>query len=183
MKYIILLFCISTCFQAQNNYVISLSKIDYICTLGSAGVQVDSLKVNDTLIINWSNGESNVNVIKDLNQGDYNVNVIIKGKKDTTIKFTIDKTACPIVPSNHFTPNGDAYNDTWIIANINSLKKYDVIVFNKWGQKVYEQKDNYVPWDGNWNGIKAADATYYYIITFEDGKDKKTIKGDVTILR
>ncbi|MCA6437352.1 MAG: gliding motility-associated C-terminal domain-containing protein [Bacteroidota bacterium] len=183
MRYFLFLFCLNSCFLAQNNYVISLSKTDYVCTAGSAGVQIDSLKVTDTLYINWSNGQSNTSVITNLNQGDYNVNIVIKGKKDTLINFTIDKLACPVVPSNHFTPNGDSYNDTWNIGNINSLLKYEITVFNKWGQKVHEQSDKYVPWDGTWNGIKVADATYYYVITYEDGKDKKTIKGDVTILR
>lgn len=183
MRYLLLIFFSYSCLLAQNNYVISLSKLDYVCISGSAGVQIDSLKTTDTLLINWSNGQSNVNVITNLNVGNYNVNVVIKGKKDTTITFSIDKIACPVVPSNHFTPNGDAYNDTWIIGNISALQKYDITVFNKWGQKVHEQSDKYVPWDGTWNGIKVADATYYYIISFEDGKDKKVIKGDVTILR
>ncbi len=183
MKGIIFLVLLHVSVFAQNNYLINLSKIDYICTSGSAGIQIDTLKTTDTLFINWSNGQSNVFSITDLAVGNYNVNLIIKGKVDTTINFTIDKVACPINPSNHFTPNGDNYNDTWQITNINTLNKFDVLVFNKWGQKVHEQKDKYIPWDGNWNGIKAVDATYYYIITYEDGKDKKTIKGDVTILR
>ncbi len=182
-KFLLFFLFISRALICQtSNYIFTLSKTNEVCTKGSAGIKIDSLKTNDTLKIIWSNGQTDIQSIANLDVGNYSVNIIIKSKKDTTINFKIEKDACPVIISNHFTPNDDNYNDIWLIANINNYPKFELIVFNKWGQQIHSQKNTYTPWDGNWNGIKAVDGTYYYIFYFEAGKND-LLKGDVTILR
>jgi gliding motility-associated-like protein len=166
----------------KSYYFFTLSKADVQCGKGSAGIQIDTLKTTDTLQITWSNGQTDVYTINNLEEGNYSVHVIIKNKKDTTLNFKIEKQVCPVLISNHFTPNGDNYNDTWQIANISNYPKFELFVFNKWGQQIHSQKGNYTPWDGNWNGIKVPDGTYYYVFYYESGKND-ILKGDVTILR
>ncbi len=168
--------------QTSTNYLYTLSTVNVLCVNGAAGIQVDTLTVSDVLEITWSNGQTNVSSINNLEVGDYNVHVIIKNKKDTTLYFKIEKEECPVLISNHFTPNGDNYNDTWQIANTTNYPNFEVFVFNKWGQKVHSQKNTYTPWDGTWNGIRVADGTYYYVFYYEAGKNKH-LKGDVTVLR
>lgn len=88
-------------------------------------------------------------------------------------------------PENIFTPNGDGYNDVWSIANYQYFSSALVLVYNRWGQKVYEHDGLYhIPWDGkDLFGAEAPDATYYYII-YKDQKEKdKYIKGSVSIVR
>lgn len=171
----IILFC------QTPNYVFTLSQSNVSCSKGAAGIKVDSLGINDTLQIIWSNGQTDAS-IANLEEGNYSVHVIIKNKKDTIINFKIEKEVCPVVFSNHFTPNGDNYNDTWQVSNINNYPKFELYVFNKWGQQIHSQKGNYTPWDGNWNGIKVPDGTYYYVFYYESGKND-ILKGDVTVLR
>ncbi|MDO8999973.1 MAG: gliding motility-associated C-terminal domain-containing protein [Bacteroidota bacterium] len=175
----------------QTSYSFIFSKLDEICVKGAAGIQIDTLKTNDQLTINWSNGQSNVFSIKDLETGDFSVHVVIKEqpdsvlitKIDTTIYFKIEKLDCPVVVSNHFTPNGDNYNDYLQIANIQFYPKFELYIFNKWGQQVHSQKENYTPWNGTWNGINVLDQTYYYIFYYDSGNKNKVLKGDITILR
>lgn len=169
--------------EAQAPVSVTLEVSPYQCVKGAAGVNISGLGTSDTLSINWSNGKKNVTSITELEAGDYQVVVNVKSKMDTTIQFTIDKLECPVYIENHFTPNGDSYNDTWNITNTEYYPKFEVYVFNKWGQQVHEQKGTFTPWDGKWNGVAALDGTYYYVFYF-DGKDRnKLLKGDVSILR
>ncbi|MBA3681060.1 MAG: gliding motility-associated C-terminal domain-containing protein [Bacteroidetes bacterium] len=186
---VFLLCCVNTLF-CQPGYQFTFSKNDEGCSKGAADLQIDTIKSGDILTIDWSTGTTNVFSIKDLDAGNYNVHVVIKAqpdtvlltKKDTTINFTIDKIECVVV-SNHFTPNGDNYNDYLQISNTDKYPKFELFIFNKWGQQVHSQKEKYTPWDGTWNGINVPDQTYYYIFYFDSANKKKVLKGDITILR
>lgn len=84
--------------------------------------------------------------------------------------------------SNMMTPNGDGYNDTWIIGNLENYASTKAVVVNREGQVVFST-DAY---DNNWDGTgtagkKLPDGTYYYIVEIP-GSDK-IFKGSITILR
>ena len=49
---------------------------------------------------------------------------------------------------NGFSPNGDNVNDTWVIQNIWHFPKNKVLVFNRWGNKVFEAHNYQNDWDG-----------------------------------
>ena len=70
-----------------------------------------------------------------------------------------------------FSPNGDAKNDDYDIHGIENYPTNTFIVFNRWGNEVY-QKDNYVnhDWKGdNNNGDPLPDGTYYVILVIDNG--------------
>lgn len=85
-----------------------------------------------------------------------------------------------------FSPNSDGINDLFEIKGLND-RKVNLSVFNRWGNKVYQQ-DNYVNnWDGkvNVNSVqfgngKLPEGTYYYVLQFEDGKTE-TITGFIEL--
>lgn len=168
---------------AQNSYTFSAQTQNANCAKGSAGISIGGLQSSDTLTILWSNGQSGVFSINSLEPGSYNVHINIKNKIDTTFNYTIEQEKCEVGLDNHFTPNGDAYNDLWQVTNTQNYPKFELYVFNKWGQQVHSQKGSYTPWDGNWNGINALDGTYYYVFYYDGGNKNDFIKGDVTILR
>lgn len=160
---------------------VQLSQTHYQCVKGTAGIQIagGSAPVGWT----WSTGASNVSSISDLDVGDYYVHVRDASQKDTTIYFKIEKFDCPVVIENHFTPNGDNYNDTWTILLTEYQPRMKLYVYNKWGQQVHMQSGTYVPWDGKQGGVAVPDGTYYYIFYFEGNDESHYLKGDVTILR
>lgn len=80
-------------------------------------------------------------------------------------------------PYNLITPNGDGKNDTWIIPNLESFPNNEVLIFNRWGKIVYQQKN----YNNDWSGDNLPDGTYYYILKIPNFK--KNIEGDLTILR
>ncbi|GAB1453113.1 hypothetical protein MASR2M47_31690 [Draconibacterium sp.] len=78
-----------------------------------------------------------------------------------------------------FTPNGDGINDAWEIKNIYFHPFQEAVVYNRYGEKVYECKNEFIPWDGKING-EIFQGTYFYQITF----DAQNIRyGQVTILQ
>ncbi len=94
---------------------------------------------------------------------------------------------CIIVIPNAFTPNGDGFNDIWIIKGLNGgcYSSVTVDVYNRWGSLVYHS-DNYDnSWNGEYQGHPVPDATYYYAVRANDpaANTFREFKGSVTILR
>lgn len=101
-----------------------------------------------------------------------------------TDDVTINVLPYCVKPLNAFTPNGDGINDKWFITNGSCLIKAGVQIFNRYGSKVFEDKDYKNNWDGTYNGKPLPDGTYYYIISYSLINNKvETRSGNVTILR
>lgn len=94
----------------------------------------------------------------------------------------------PEVP-NVFTPNGDGINDVLIIKVDNKteaeqpslLRYYDrmeLVVYNRYGRKVFESKDYRNDWDGKGLG----DGTYFYVLKCIGRFGEEKYKGVVTIV-
>jgi gliding motility-associated-like protein len=78
-------------------------------------------------------------------------------------------------------PNGDGRDDTWEIDNIGVYTANRVLVFNRWGSKVFETS-NYGrgnEWNGTIGGQPAPVGTYYYVITLGTGK---SYSGPITVV-
>ncbi|MBI2968677.1 MAG: gliding motility-associated C-terminal domain-containing protein [Bacteroidetes bacterium] len=79
------------------------------------------------------------------------------------------------------TPNADGYNDKWFIDNIEFYPSCDVLVFNRYGNIVYQKNGYLNDWAGEFNGKPLPHGTYYYVIKCT-GNDK-TWKGNITIVK
>jgi len=82
---------------------------------------------------------------------------------------------CNLGFPNIITPNGDGFNEFFIIENLERFPGVEFKVYNRWGVKVYSD-DNY---RNNWDGNFLPDGTYFYILTVGD----KVYQDHVTILR
>ena len=82
-----------------------------------------------------------------------------------------------------FRPNGDNKNDVWKVQG-RCVKDFEVKVFDRWGEMVYESINQNEGWDGNFRGKAVDSDVYVYILnlTMRDG-ETKTLKGDITLLR
>ena len=69
-----------------------------------------------------------------------------------------------IEPPNTFTPNGDGINDTWEIPGIRDYPGAEVLIYDRWGQRVFRSNGYRDPWDGTNNGRPVPVGTYYYHI-------------------
>lgn len=82
--------------------------------------------------------------------------------------------------ANLFTPNGDGYNDFWIIKNIDNYPNNEVYIHNRNGQEIFHTTSYQNNWDGTINGKKLPDGAYYYTLKFNDSD--KLFRGSITIL-
>jgi gliding motility-associated-like protein len=104
----------------------------------------------------------------------------------------MDQVTVNVLPQiyipNAFTPNADGTNDTWQIFNIDQYPESEVVVFNKWGQRVYKTT-GYGPmneWDGRSGNSDLPTSTYFYIINLNaktDNPESEIFRGSVTIIR
>jgi gliding motility-associated-like protein len=86
-----------------------------------------------------------------------------------------------------FTPNGDGLNETFGIVG-EGIVEYNIQIFNRWGNLIFESNDPKIQWDGNDHNEKAPTGTYVYKITGKglvgDGITQKKINenGQVTLV-
>ena len=130
----------------------------------------------------WSNGES-VPTISNLSAGVYVATVTDDNSCIATITVEVLPSSIPCVnPVNTFTPNGDLFNDTWVIDNMYLYPNASVQVFNKWGNLVFKSEGLYTPWDGTYRDNPLPAEVYYYIIELNDTATSK-LTGTLTIIR
>jgi gliding motility-associated-like protein len=86
------------------------------------------------------------------------------------------------------TPNGDGKNDTWEVPCLIDVKN-SLVLYNRWGQLVYEAVDYKGGFEGIYNGHLLPDGVYYYIITIDGSIPHYSVsnysvrKGNLTIMR
>ncbi len=80
---------------------------------------------------------------------------------------------------NAFSPNGDNINDTWNIPALAAITGSTVVVYNRWGQKVFVANDN-AGWDGVYKGSPVPAGAYHYTIFIPGGV---MLKGSLLLLR
>jgi gliding motility-associated-like protein len=77
------------------------------------------------------------------------------------------------------TPNGDGYNDEWVVGGLEFFPDAQVSVFNRYGQLLFNSVGYQEPWNGRYNNAPLPVADYYYVIEFSNGNEP--ITGTVTI--
>ncbi|MBI1836052.1 MAG: gliding motility-associated C-terminal domain-containing protein [Flavobacteriia bacterium] len=87
---------------------------------------------------------------------------------------------------NTFTPNGDEFNQKWIFytAGIDNFD-FNLTIFNRWGQTIFETNDPQVGWDGTFQGKIVSDGTYSWRAILKDlyTDDKKLLYGSVNVIK
>jgi len=103
---------------------------------------------------------------------------------DSTICRPVDAEIIPVVDvPNAFTPLSGDINSVIKVQGF-GIGKMQFIIWNRWGQKVFETNNIYQGWDGKVKGaIQPMDVYVYTLnVDFTDGT-KTTKKGDITLIR
>jgi gliding motility-associated-like protein len=122
--------------------------------------------------------------------GTYRIRLIAEsnfGCKDTAWKFVRVSDSLSIYIPNIFTPNEDGTNDTWEVTLI-GVSDYSVMIFNRWGEKLFEQDyssgTNVVRWNGRYKGSDVADGVYFFILNYTvRGVGRNERAGPIHIVR
>jgi gliding motility-associated-like protein len=102
----------------------------------------------------------------------------------TTIDGCIDTIVTPVnvqdfkitIP-NVFTPNGDGVNDKYEIPYLDRYISSELIVYNRYGDRVFSEKE----YSGGWDGGKLPDGVYFYILRCQGYWKEDVFRGSVSI--
>jgi gliding motility-associated-like protein len=92
---------------------------------------------------------------------------------------------CKVNIPNAFTPNGDGRNDILKALGTEVVTNFNLKIFNRYGQLVFESADKAKGWDGRISGQRANNGAYTYICTYRELNSTKNamLKGVVMVMR
>jgi len=127
-------------------------------------------------------------------------NPIANPNETTTYQLTIDDvfSGCsvsaeikvllefenPIAIATAFSPNQDGVNDYLIPQGLNNETTFQFIIYNRYGQKLFQSNSNTVGWDGIFNNLKQPVGVYLWVLSYEQSNGRfAQLNGNVTLLR
>lgn len=98
----------------------------------------------------------------------------------TNNKATNRKEILGIHIPNVITPNSDGFNDQFVIKGLEQYEANELIILNRWGNHVFEQKS----YSQNWEGRGLSEGTYFYLLKIKDKAGQwQELKGYLTLLK
>ncbi|WP_018344039.1 gliding motility-associated C-terminal domain-containing protein [Cytophaga aurantiaca] len=104
-----------------------------------------------------------------------------------SIVISLDNCENTLSIAEGFSPNGDGVNDVWVIRGLSLYPNNSIVIFNRWGEKVYSA----APYTNDWNGRCTAglvavgngellpEGTYFYL--FDKNNGDAPVKGSIYI--
>ena len=107
------------------------------------------------------------------------------GSTSDTVRIVLKDCLTLTIP-NAFSPNDDGVNDIYTIENIQYYPQNKFIVFNRWGNKVFEATPYTNTWDGTSQfgsafGELLPESTYYYVL--DPGTGDESFTGYIYLRR
>jgi large repetitive protein len=88
---------------------------------------------------------------------------------------------------NTFTPDGDAYNNTFqpVFPEGAKIDKYSLIIFDRWGEIIFESLNYEIGWDGTYAGQIVKDGVFTWVIEIGEGfrNTQQKFIGHVNVLQ
>lgn len=122
--------------------------------------------------------------------GIYEVQLIVTsmfGCSDTSYSVVEVQEEFIIYVPNTFTPDGNQFNEVFmpVLTSGYDPYSYHLIIFNRWGEVLFESYDAEVGWDGTYGNHVVKDGTYVWKIEVSDkaNAQRRQFKGHVNVLR
>lgn len=122
-------------------------------------------------------------------EGRYPVTLIVTSFYGCTDTITIDAIIQDVVlfyVPNTFTPDGDEFNQSWkLFMKGGDVYGFNLKVFNRWGEIVWETNDASIGWDGMYNGKPVQQGMYTWRASIKNLNDdgRTEYNGTVNLLR
>ncbi|MCB2201132.1 gliding motility-associated C-terminal domain-containing protein [bacterium] len=118
----------------------------------------------------WSTGDTTQSILlEEISENTIIwVQVISNGCKATdSILIEVADVQQELYFPNAFTPDGDGNNDVFApIGNLEAVAAYQLIIYNRWGQQIFETSDPHQGWNGSLNSRPLTYGTYIYKVTY-----------------
>jgi len=112
------------------------------------------------------------------------------GCKDTACVTVTVELPCPenenLDVPNAFSPNKDGVNDEFCLQGWEScIENFSILIYNRWGEKVYESKDPNFCWDGTYRGKELDAQVFVYQLKarFININEPIIKKGNISLIR
>gem|GEM_PF-6332755 len=134
----------------------------------------------------WSDG-SNFSTLRVTEGGEYWLEVSNGACRKPRTFINVTEACFPIVYlPTAFSPNDDGVNDTFEIKGSRILK-WQIQIFNKWGDMVYFSDRFDEQWDGTYNGSDVQAGIYTYRLLYEGEADGEALlfnkSGTIKLIR
>jgi gliding motility-associated-like protein len=121
-------------------------------------------------------GFQSSNTFNNLKSGVYEIEVT-----DSFNCSNLKTTVTIINYPKFFTPNGDGFNDTWTVSNLD--EKASFRIFDRYGKLIVEINSKNQSWDGSSNGQNLAADDYWFVINYSQNGILKEYKGHFSLKR
>jgi gliding motility-associated-like protein len=122
-------------------------------------------------------------------EGIYPITLIVTTGEGCSDSITLEIQIVPdilLYVPNTFTPDNDEHNQNWFISVDGvDFENFYLVLYNRWGEIVWESRDPKTSWDGTYNGRIVPNGTYIWKITYKekDNDGKKFHTGSINVLR
>jgi gliding motility-associated-like protein len=131
----------------------------------------------------WQDG-SNDSTYAVYAPGNYWV-IVTKDGCNARDSIAIGECVSPLWFPNVFTPNGDGLNETFHPVGY-GVTKFSIMIYDRWGMKIYESDAMEPGWDGTIHGELCSDGVYMFIASYQQVDSSGATyhaHGSVTVLR
>lgn len=172
-------------------------EIDYLAPMSLSLIADTSICSADDFILEadiqnaeftqWNTG-SNSNSIYVNTSGFYSVEAFNTCESIVDSVY-IDVVECEkevnLYAPNAFSPNGDIHNNSFKFVSDNEFDRFEWMVFNRWGELVFQANDINASWDGTHLNKICKDGTYVWKLVYSTSDsayvEQKT--GSISLLR
>jgi len=115
----------------------------------------------------------------------FNCGVDTLGKNVEIIRCdTINNTACKLSIPNAFSPNQDNVNDYFLPLSACPFEKYELLIYNRWGEQIFKSTNPTFRWNGDYKGLACPVGVYGYLLNYKFPNYPSGVrKGDLTIIK
>ena len=182
----------------SGTYIVVITNAQGCKASKTFNVTASEIATVNSIVINDFNGDDNTILINYSGIGDYEFSIdgmhfqdsnyftnVPSGEYEITIH---DKKNCGdnikkvivLAYPNFFTPNGDGFNDTWKIENMQIYPNSKLEIFDRYGKLLKNLSANDTGWNGKINNQELRSDDYWFILTLTNGKE---IKGHFSLKR
>ncbi len=112
---------------------------------------------------------------------------VVARKADSAVITSVSNVKCVNAESKifipeAFSPNNDGNNDRFRPQG-SFVLDYNLKIYNRWGELVFESNDRQKAWDGTYQGEEAPTGVYQYVVKVQGTEAVITKSGTVTLIR
>lgn len=101
-----------------------------------------------------------------------------------TVTITAENCECIVWMPNNMTPNCDCLNDVFIPQTTCPISAYKLVIFDRWGQQLFETEDLSEGWSADYEDHPVPDGTYYWVLNYTTPEGKIVDRrGHLMVLR